>query len=471
MYKLGFFYNLPANVARVKALFLCYENQGFRFYSLKKHELPRKYQDITSNYYMFCYPIICRVIDDEISELYFIEDLPLLSDKKSKSPFKLKIEDRGYWGPSAKLYFKNNEFQVKFTLSNKEERLLELLTTIGAAKKRMTELYEACHYIAPERYDWDDSFVMFDLLHKLNSVDLKSILSSLYVEIRDLYLHSRRECDWVYEVKRTARLDDDNVVVDKYISDLIGLGENVVIHQNYGYKCNEEKESLEFIEAHPIGVYKGRQLQREKKRIISKYSRECHMASLIFEEIGRQRNAEYISNAWQMKAHECANSIDKEFTSKIRSLHESLYYDMEYTKDFMRLINNTIDRAQRLPALTVWFLAADSNNSLDYRTKIYSKVQSLLEKFNVSLVIGHQHEISHLLSDCRKEYLLEYYKWSKPYMNKRVSIDDQIDEQISSLIQSTDMICIIGSMNYVLDVTSMKIISKAKEIDIPIEIV
>ena len=70
MYKLGFFYNLPANVAKNNALFLCYENQGFRFYFLKKHMLPRKYQDIHSNYYSFCYPVICRIIDDEINKYY-----------------------------------------------------------------------------------------------------------------------------------------------------------------------------------------------------------------------------------------------------------------------------------------------------------------------------------------------------------------------------------------------------------------
>lgn len=472
MYKLGFFYNLPANVAKKNALFLCYENQGFRFYSFKKHMLPRKYQDIHSNYYSFCYPTICRIIDDEINDLYFIEDLPLLSDKKSKSPFKLIIEDNAGYRPFAKLYFGKKQFEEQFPLTENQEKLLELLTTCGAAKKRMAELNETCNYITPERYNWDDGSVMFDLLHKLHSIDLESVLSSLYVEVSDLYVHDRSECDWVYEVRRTAKLDE-NVIVDKYIKDLIGLGERVVVHQNYGYKCNEEKESLEFIQEHPLGVYKGRQLQREKKRILSKYSKECHMASLIFEEIGRQRKAEFIYRSWQLEALKCANCIDRNYTSRISSLQECLYYHMEYEyrDNFLPLINKTIDRAQRYPALTIWFLSADSDKCLDLESKIFSKVQSLLEKFNVRLIVGHQYQISQIVSKCRKEYLLEYYTWRKPYMNQRLSIEEQIDQSISTLMQYADKIYILGKVEDISGVTSKKIILKAKENKIPIEIV
>lgn len=469
MYKFGFFYNLPETISQARALFLCYVNHRFCFYSVKKHVLPRKYQRIHSDYYSFSFPVICNLDNDEISEFYFIEDLPLLSDRKCKSPFKLEIEENNRARrPSAKLYFKRKEFQVKFSLSNDEKRLMELLTNYGAAKKRIAELFKACSYITPERYDWDDFFVMYDLLHKLNSVDFKSILSSLYVEVRHCYVYSRSKSDYEYLVRRTARLDD-GIVLDKYLRELIGLGEDVVIYENFGYKCNEEKESVDFIQAHPVGVYKGRQLQREKKRIISKYSRECHMASLIFEEIGKQREAEYISECWRKKKLYCADIIDEEFTSKISSLHESLYFNMEYKKDFMKLINNAIDRVQRLPGLTVWFLQDDSTNCIDSESKIYSKVQSLLENYNVQLIVGHQYQLSQLVRKCKDEYLLESYVWTNPYINKRISVEEQIDEKITSLMQHADMVCVLGSVEDVTGPISKKIISQAKEKNILIE--
>ena len=86
---------------------------------------------------------------------------------------------------------------------------------------------------------------------------------------------------------------------DDYLKRIIGIGSSC-IYEDRGYTNRLEHYAKDFIEKHPLGVYSGDLLEREKQQIIEKYSKEEHMGYLMAKRfIEKEKNRGYELPRWE----------------------------------------------------------------------------------------------------------------------------------------------------------------------------
>lgn len=462
MYKIGFFYNLSGEYSL--KLVLYFNGEHFTFLTIESNNLPRRYQHLTKEYQSFNMPVILKLDDtsSEIIDIYFLEDLPKQPESIKGCPFSLQVND---YYITSELLFKNKPIGENFGFNERENSLLRLVVRFATSKKRIYELQKLIKSIYPGEIGLDVEIKF--LLDQVNSVDLNAILSKLYVEVIQYYGYSRAKEDYVYNIYRTARIEDESMSLDGYLKELLGIGEHVVIYENYGYKCNEEKESLEFSSVFPEGVYKGRVLQKEKRRIISAYSKEAHVASLCYDKMSEIIHYENLSKQWSNNLDMSLSSLEEFINNKLFSIDGYIFYEIQQNKtpELLTKLNKYIYRLQTLADYRVAIVGStylrDKDKAGCYK-KIEELISKLIDNYNVEIIMS-DHFLNGPLQEARayaKNNILEYRIYHRYH-------DPNIEECISWILNNSDHIYIIGDVDSKID----KLIDKSQKLNIITEVV
>lgn len=469
MFKIGFFYNLSGDYSL--KLVLYFNGEHFTFIPIESNKLPRHYQDLTKEYQSFNMPVILKLDDKatEIIDIYFIEDLPQYPERIKKCPFALKIDD--IYNTSQLLY-RNKPIGEKFGLNEREHILLNFVVNFASAKKRMNELKKEIKSIYPGFMGSD--YQIEWIVDRVNAIDLKSILSELYVEVVQYYGYSRMEEDYVYNIFRTARIEDKSISLDVYLKKLLGIGEHISVYKNYGYECNKEKESLEFSNIFPEGIYKGRVLQKERRRIISNYSKEAHVAALCYEKMAQIIRLEDLFNEWSNTVSNSMSSIRRDFVNdKLFSIYGYIFFEIQQNwpqeLELLTKLNEYIYRVQTLDDYRVAIIGTkeydqnlyDSTQRISYK-KIEELISRLIDKYNVE-ILTTAHEFSGPRNEAyayAKNNIFEYRSYHKYYGYNK-------DECISWILNNADHIYIIGDIDSNLE----SLINKSQSLNITTEVI
>lgn len=154
----------------------------------------------------------------------------------------------------------------------------------------------------------------------IDSLRIEELISDLSIKVTENFGHKRGDDDR-YSVFRTVSLSSSVANNDTYLKRLIGTGENE-IYSDRGF-CPAESMRLSGL---VTGEYKREDMMKEKKAIISSYSREEHLGYLLSESISH-----IISNKCELEKWEhCLNFYNETLNScfhieKVKEFGKSLY--------------------------------------------------------------------------------------------------------------------------------------------------
>ena len=453
MYHIGFFYHLPKTWRNGTDLVLGYDGNKFRFYFVSNSIIPWKYRDMINSYRNLSFPILFKEDGDNASEIYFMSDI-----------FKDGTKDGNYFqivrGDNIKDSFislNGHNILDIYPYTEKEVKLLNLVLIQFLLLKKIVDLRSKLT-ITP----FDDSFrkhkwksITSDFKRYLDTIDIKHIVSSLYVKVWDHHKIKVGDND-TYDVYRYAKLNDDSVVIDEYLKDIIGLGE-VCIVQESSYTGNFSRPDI------PFGVYEGDVLEAEKQRIISNYSKEEHMAWLFYYQL--------------LKQHKYQTEILKiqKVYDEVRQELESNYNLIKLSKadqrffigwDNLMNVNKYIYRVQEnKPELNVIISGSvPYGEQTKYRNKIRAEIDKLCADYFVIIITGGAKGAETIALDYALEekiqFVNEYVQWTM--LGKDIKI-----ERAKSMAERADLILLTDIDNYLTQ--NFKII--ANELNIPIRII
>lgn len=353
-YHIGMFFPVTQAVSlragTNEQLVLCYSDLCFQFYLVDQGMIPPKY--LANNYSNNCYsdfqvllPVLCKIGGhaNKVREILFLSDFPTIrpSDCNEGVQTGFSILVKEPTKDSILLYnnapFINNSFR-----SDSERILVQLLTNYVAIKSQISLLSGIANYIVPKSYETEQKKrVISDFKEHINSFNLDNILSSLKVTIWDHY-HTKIGDDDTYSVYKCVEIADDSVVLDGYLKSLIGVGENC-IHRSLHYGG--------YFERYPTGVYSGSQLELEKEKILSAYSKEEHMAYLFFEQLEKQKQASAELGKWRSFLNKVDHKLHENYqVNKICPLSEGFLYNF---KNKLTQLNEHLYSLQFLPTLKI----------------------------------------------------------------------------------------------------------------------
>lgn len=322
MYCFGFYLHLPEIGRTYEDLALCHTERGFKFYMVNRKIVPNDYWYSTSNYYRISHPLICKIDSDNINEIYFIKDFSMGFEPHMKNGWFIS----NFKFNSPILSYNDKPFIEGYIDGEINQKFARLLIHYVVTMKLIDTLQKEASYISPNSNDQAKDYVISKFKKYINSFDMNRILSSLYVEVNDAY-RTKVGGDDKYTIWRTAQLKDENVIIDEYITKIIGLGKEC-IYEDSGYTSSLKIDALPFIKEHPLGVYSGDALENEKQRIMSLYSREEHMAYLFYQQLSEQQQAANTLFVMRETQKKIVNELkDIFYYDKLLSLDERLFYD------------------------------------------------------------------------------------------------------------------------------------------------
>ena len=455
---------------------------GFKFYLINDHNVPRKYLDYNNHYYDFSMPVLCKVEDSYVYEIHFLKDITTCNTKEALTGFSFVIDESTL---TSELLFNGRTFidsAVDGGISAKD--LAHLLAKIVSAKKVITKLNQTIKYLDPDDPQRRKQ-VIKDFEKIINSFDINNILSSLNVEVSD-YLRTKRGDDDTYYIYRKAELTDKSVIIDNYIDNLIGIGEKC-IYKDSGYTNKLESYANSFLEEHPLGVYKGEMLEKEKARIVSMYSKEEHMANLFFEQLDKQKKALTLLSKWNILLDSSTKELKEKYLTKgLMSLEPNFFYDFSSRGDHHDILNSLNKYLQRLqlnlPILNVLIsgntplLDEKYNNKYNmehgmwyndfiYYKKIGSVLEDLCKQYHVILITGNAKGAEALSLKYALEHKIEfrngYTEWTMLGRDKGMN-------RACEMVEKADLVVLTGEYGYYL---SQNILKVAKEVKVPVKFI
>ena len=302
IFKIGFFYNLTHSSSHDNRLLVVFDDNHISFKLFDSLLIPRKLNLYNLGYYDFSMPVIYREDDKgDIVELLFFRDIPVYSDLSRRDGFYIfspSIE----WGNVPEYSCDLNLLSDVDVLYNGQSVIDGNI--IGAKIqssifKIVVQFYLVRNRVLLLRRESEPMTLMEPYLEQINeiksyidSVNISEIISDLHVSVED-FLRTKLGDDNTYYIYRTASVSNPLASEDQYISKIIGIG-RTCIYKDCGYTNKLELYSSDFIKEHPLGVYFGEILENEKKRILSKYSKEEHMGFLLADRfIERERRRGY----------------------------------------------------------------------------------------------------------------------------------------------------------------------------------
>ena len=450
MYHIGFFYHLPMTWRSGANLVLGYNGNKFRFYLVSNSIIPRKYRDMTSHYTNLSFPILFKADGDNANEIYFLADI-LKDESKNGNCFHIVKDD----DIKASLITLNGRsiFDI-YPYTEKEAKLLNLLLIQFLLMNEIADLRSRSTMISSEdvfrEYKWKS--VISDYKKYLDSIDIKSVVSSLYVKVWD-YHKTKVGGDDSYYVYRNAQLKDGSVVTDEYLNEIIGLG-TVCIEQESGYTSYFPRPNI------PFGVYTGDILEAEKQRIISKYSKEEHMAWLFYHQLFKQRTYQAEITKLQKTYDEVRQELESSYNLfKISKVDERFFTG----RDNLLNVNKFMYRVQeKKPKLNVIISGGvPYGKEVEYRKKIRAEIEKLCNDYFVIIITGRAEGAEtialYYALDEKIEFVNEYTMWTMLGKDKKI-------ERAKSMAERADLILLTDTDNYLTK--NFKII--ATELNIPI---
>ncbi len=494
MYKVGYFYHL--NGAKDVALVLCLIGDYFRYYVVEKKIIPRKYWNVD------CYQrnvlkhvVLCKIIDDYVSEIVFVDDIPIGFRHKG---FCISMDADGVLPILLK---EGNNFVEHYIEGDKSIEFIDLMINYVFLQREILNLKQSLDFFHFPSSESTRSNVISKFKKRLDSFDIKNILSSLTVELCEYY-SSKIGSDSSYCVCRIASLQDKSVIVDDYIRSIVKLGRQEIYEETAFAPVLELKENAQsFLTANPLGLYSGERLAKEKRKIIAKYSREEHMAYLFFEQLVKNERETEALLKKEKKISEILEKRNKYFYYDKLSNVNSIYFAGFEKKDsscidLLQILNKHVFRVQQnFPVIRVLFSGeyysdkrdvvlenyqytgrgvAEYNRYMEeikkdmeilrevYYNKIGEIIEELSKQYIVKIVTGKASGIEWLAYQYAVEKKIECitndYKWYQCdfYQNKH---------RAYQMVETCDHVFLLGSKNSPI---SKNILVAVEEKNIPL---
>lgn len=447
MYHLGFFYNLPGTYNKSRVLILGYVNSCFKFIETEHNKIPLHYFYDTNNYHNLSYPVVFNLNCDCINEIVFLKDMEIVENPANE--LKMKASSEGF----SILKMKNKDlFYLQYNgklqlfdegYSEQEHEFIHLLVNYTAAQKLIQKYSKSSTIISSsdEYNDYKWKKVISTYKEYIDSIDLSTLLSSLYVKVWDIHIPKIGGDDRYY-VYRRASLQDGTKVHDPYLIDLIGIGE-VCISRDSGYTSYFERPNIHF------GEYQGEILEEEKKRIIANYSKEEHMGWLFYNQLFKQKNETEKLNKWQQEASKLYKDMKEKYCiEKMSNLDQRFFYDL--TKDNIPILNKYVERInKKLPDYKIIFSGTVSKEeSTHFLQKISKIIEDLSKNFNVIIVTGNSKGAEALALNYAKQHFVEFIN---NYSMWTMLGKDRGIQRARKMTEMSNVIYLTGNKDYFLN--------------------
>lgn len=465
MYQFGYYYHFPSNVQQDKQVVLLLQNSVFMFKEVDTDLIPFDKRFRTSAYYDLSMPVVCRLNGNTISEVVFLNDIPISNGNNEEGfSFEINIDKK-----RVVLNYNSKPFIDENVTDKRDLLFAHLLEELIGANKRISMLNEIISFITPNNRRSKD-IITKELMYTLDSYDLNNILSSLCVT-DDLHCHFKAGEGYDNTLYHTKFLTDKSVRTDEYINKIIGIGTETLDSGGYGY--------------HNAGhvVYEGEKLEEEKKKILSRYSKIEHMAYLIFSKLEEKENAIIEREEWKEPISELTKRLESEFSlSSILELDHRFFYS-DYKNTFsgqLVKINSLISRKMRkvpkkrviisgsMPKkhfIGMWEDTTRNQTTRVLLEKIYSIIENLLIDYNVEIISGNadgaEHESLQYALENKLEFVNEYTTWTMLGKDRKI-------ERYKEMVQMADVVYLTDFKDSYL---YKNFISVANEFNVPVEII
>lgn len=310
----------------------------------------------------------------------------------------------------------------------------------------------------------------------VDSYNLEDILTSLSVVVTDFY-RSKVGDDDSYSIDRTACIKDKSVKTDEYIDKVIGLGTEC-IHSDGGYTSNLRAYAPKIY----IGEYKGEELENEKKRILSNYSKAEHLSYIIFTKLEEKERALDEIGSWKIYKDKTKDKLDSEFFIDTLSHIDERFFYGNYNvafSDLLGKVNSLIRRiilkyprkriviSGALPSVSNYSWSRETDNTTRKRlvSKIRNIIEQLLNTYNVEIISGNADGAEQLALqyalDNKIENVNNYTSWTM--LGK-----DRESDRYYEMVKMADIVYLTDYNDSYLYNNFIKV---AKEQNVPVEII
>ena len=434
--------------------------------------IPYKKRSMTSAYYNLSMPVICSLNGNTVSEVVFLYDIPISEGNNDDGfTFEINTDEK-----SIVLKHNNKPF-IENNITEKGEVLFaHLIEQYVGSNKRIAKLNQIISFITPDRFRRSKEIITSDLMRIVDSYNIEDILSSLAVVVTDFY-RSKIGGDDSYRIDRTAYLEDKSVKTDEYIDKVIGLGTEC-IHSDSGYTSNLRAYAPKVY----IGEYKGEELENEKKRILSNYSKAEHLAYIFFTKLEEKERALNEIDSWKNKKEIIEAKFNSNFfTDALSHLDERFFYGNYNValSDLLENVNSLIRRIMlkyprkrivisgALPSVSnySWSREADKTTRKRLTSKIRNIIEELLKTYNVEIITGNADGAEQLVLqyalDNKVELVNNYTSWTMLGKDRNL-------ERYHEMVKMADIVYLTDyNESYLYN----NFLMVAKEHNIPVEII
>lgn len=472
MYNFGYYYHFPSTVQKYKQVVLLLQNGMFMLKEVISDLIPSNKRSMTSAYYDLSMPVICSLNDNTVSEVVFLYDIPISNRiNENGFSFEINIENR-----STILKYNSKPFIDDNITDKKDLQFAHLIEQYVGANKRIATLNQTISFITPDRYRRSKEKITRDLMKIVDSFNLEDILSSLAVVVTDFY-RSKVGGDDSYRIDRTACLEDNSVKTDEYIDKVIGLGTEC-IHSDSGYTSNLRAYAPKVY----IGKYKGEELENEKKRILSNYSKAEHLSYIFFTKLEEKERALDEIDSWKNYKEKIREKLNSDFFIDTLSHIDERFFYGNYNVTLPDLLDNVNSLIRRimlkyprkrivisgaLPYVSNYTWSRETDKTIRKRLvcKITNIIEQQLNTYNVVIITGNadgaeQFALQYAL-DKKVEIVNKYSDWTM--LGK-----DRSPARYYEMVKMADQVFLTDYNNSYLYQNFLKV---AIDLDVPLEII
>lgn len=487
MFHLGFYLYPSSNLSREscanKDIVLGFVDNLFRFFYIERKIIQEDFYISSYGCNNLSIPVFFEFEGDNIVDIRFISKMPFIKNN-------VYISDSDFIIFNSESYIKKNLINgeeldipgillVDNSYSDKEIRFMQLIITKLQLEKA-SERLRLARTIFPDHYYNDFYMKAFgsksfknhmskticEYKKIINSTDIKKLVQSLSVRVktyRTIESIMQKNAENKLEIYREAKLLDGTVIEDEYLKALIGLGEICISKENeYGFFKTNRVEN---------GNYEGKILEKEKKRIIRKYSKEDHMAWLFYEQLKKENNNKLDLEKVEKYLLRNKESLNFEYSFDEIEKGVSMIYNLFGTKnddknEHLFYLNKYIENKLKLPLLKVIVSGYIENGKESlYRELVKNELFALANNYSVEIILGTVKEIDNMMRrilennifDINHERELFFIRNKNPYDYKKVKM----------LVGNTNLILLIGDERHCLFQNYKTI---AEELNIPVKI-
>lgn len=472
MYHFGYYYHFPSTVQKYKQVVLLMQNGMFMFKEVASDLIPFKKRSMTSAYYDLSMPVVCSLNGNTVSEVVFLYDIPISNcNNEDGFSFEINIANR-----SAALKYDNKPFIDDNITDKKDLQFAHYIEEYVGANKRIMTLNQIISFITPNRYRRSKEMITSDLMRIVDSFNLEDILASLSVVVTDFY-RSKVGGDDSYRIDRTACLKDKSVKTDEYIDKVIGMGTEC-IHSDSGYTSNLRAYAPNIY----IGEYKGEELENEKKRILSNYSKAEHLSYIFFNKLEEKERALDEIGSWKVNIEKIKDKLNSEFFIDTLSHIDERFFYGNYNVAFSDLLDNVNSLIRRimlnyprkrivisgaLPSVSNynWSRETDKITRKRLVSKITNIIKTLLNTYNVEIITGN--------ADGAEQLALQYALDNKVVIVNNYTSWTMLgkDRKLYRYYEMVKMADIVYLTDYNDSYLYNNFLKAAKEHNVPVEII